>query len=156
MTRFSSMRPATLAGAFRASSCSFVFSPNFRWRSAARSLRRKSFGKAMPFARSVFSFSRRSSTSLLSSSMSAYPLAREVHDEPGGEVEPRLDARDEHVLVVGRVRAEAAQAKALDHRVLRLQRGERRVGASALGHGIGHELHAELLVDGLGVLGHGG
>src|SRR5262245_65333845 len=130
MTRFSIMRPATLAGAFKASSCSLVFSPNLRWRSAARSLRRKSFGKAMPFARSPFSFSRRSSTSLLSSSMSAYPLAREVHDEPGGEVEPRLDARDEHVFVVRGMRAKPAQSEALDDSVLRLQRGECRVGAA--------------------------
>src|SRR5262249_9426561 len=97
MTRFSIMRPATDAGAFSGSSSCFVFSPNLRWRSAAKSLRRKSFGKAPPFARSAFSFSRRSSMSLLSSSMFADKGLNPLLQARGDEV---VELAVEHALGV--------------------------------------------------------
>src|SRR5262245_4470849 len=81
ITRFSIMRPATTAGVFSFSSCSLLFSPCARASSPARSLRRKSFGKAMPPARRALSFSRRSSISLLSSCSNLHSLLQARGDE---------------------------------------------------------------------------
>src|SRR5262245_30115712 len=74
MTRLSTMRPATVAGAFSGSSSSLVLPPNFPCSSCERCSRRKSFGNATPFALRAFSFSRRSSMSLFSSSMRGFCL----------------------------------------------------------------------------------
>ncbi len=59
--------------------------------------------------------------SFFSFAMSADLFLRDVHDEPHGEVQPRLDAGNEDVFVVGAVGAETPwQAESFDHRVLRL------------------------------------
>ena len=50
-------------------------------------------------------------------------VARHIHDQTRGQVEPRLDAADEDVFRVVRVGAEALQPEALDHGVLGLERG---------------------------------
>src|ERR1043166_1997258 len=82
MTRFSIMRPATAAAGCCASSCSLPSAPECWCRAAAKSSRRKSFGYAWPAARSAFSFSRRSSISLLLSSFSSLdPLFQARLDE---------------------------------------------------------------------------
>src|SRR5512145_3370068 len=62
------MRPATLTSTRAFSSSSLVLSPKRSASSPARWARRKSLANAWPAARSAFSFSRRSSTSLFSSS----------------------------------------------------------------------------------------
>src|SRR5512145_1153906 len=62
------MRPATLTSTRAFSSSSLVLSPKRSASSPARWARRKSLGNACPAPRTAFSFSRRSSTSLFSSS----------------------------------------------------------------------------------------
>src|SRR5262245_7365598 len=81
MTRLSTIRPATVAGIFSGSRVSFVFSPWALWRSEAKSFRRKSLGNAMPLPRRALSFSRRSSTSLFSSSIVLDALFEACGDE---------------------------------------------------------------------------
>jgi len=73
MTRLSIMRPATVQPIASASSASWDFAPCAAWSVAAVSRRRKSFGKGFPRARSARSLARRSSMSLLISSVMARP-----------------------------------------------------------------------------------
>src|SRR2546423_3623719 len=81
ITRFSIMRPATTAAGFCASISSLPSAAKRSCSAAARSRRRKSFGYASPAARSAFSFSRRSSISLLSSCSRLDPLLQARFDE---------------------------------------------------------------------------
>src|SRR5262245_20045038 len=72
---------------------------------------------------------------------------RNVHDHAGSEVQTRLDRLDQNVFRIDRVGAEAAQAEALDHRSLRLERSEGGIGPAAGRLVEDAQLHAELAVD---------
>src|SRR6187402_612310 len=131
ITRLRSMRPAIANGpGFSPSSCSLDLSAFAACRSAARCVRRKSFGNACPPSRRRASFARRSAMIWFSSCGGSPPAllvlslmllgrhlsTREIHDHPHRQVQARLDRLDEDVFVVVGVCAEAAQAEALDHR----------------------------------------
>src|SRR5262245_17312586 len=128
MTRFNIMRPAILTMSAAFSSSSLLLPPCAACSSPARCSRRKSFGKATPASRSAFSFSRRSSTSLLSSCSTLHPLLQALRNEvveiavqhllrralldPGAQV---LDAR-----LVEHVRADLVAPADVGFRLLEL------------------------------------